>query len=88
MGVFVQNWLHTIERYEQSAIQRDLRRIHNTIERELDTLSAIATDWSAWDDTYQFIQDLDPGYIQANLNSSTFTDLSLNLIAIVSSEGT
>jgi len=54
-GVFAQNWFHTIVRYEQNAIQQDLRRVENTIERELDNLSAITGDWAAWDDTYRFV---------------------------------
>ena len=87
-AVFAQNWFETIHRYEQNAIQQDLQRVENAIGRELDNLSAITGDWAAWDDTYQFVQDLNPAYIETNTTASTFTNLSLNLIAIVALDGT
>ncbi|GAB4480444.1 MAG: hypothetical protein Kow0088_22040 [Anaerolineales bacterium] len=87
-GVFARNWFNTIVSYERSAIQSDLKRIENTLETELENLSVITADWSAWDDTYQFVQDHNPEYIESNLNETTFSNLELNLIAIVASDGT
>ncbi len=87
-GVFAQNWFDTIERFERSAIQRDLVRIENTLARELDNLSATTADWSAWDETYQFVQDYNPAYVESYLSENTFAILSLDLIAIVASDGT
>ena len=87
-AVFAQNWLQTIYRYEQNAIQRDLQRVEKALERELDNLSAITGDWAIYDETYQFVQDLNPAFIETNPTPSTFANLSLNLIAIVSPDGT
>lgn len=87
-AVFARNWFKTIERYEQNAIQQDLRQVEKAIERELINLSASTGDWAARDDTYQFVQDRNPDYLETNLTPSTFTILSLNLIAITSLDGT
>ena len=86
-AVFAQNWLQTIHRYEQDAIQRDLQRVEKAIGRELDNLSAITGDWAIYDETYQFVQDLNPAFIETNPTPSTFANLSLNLIAIVALDG-
>ncbi len=87
-GVFANNWFNTINDFERSAIQRDLDRVENALQREFDNLNAITLDWAAWDDTYQFVQNLNPQFIENNLTLTTFSNLSLNLIAIISSDGT
>lgn len=51
------------------------------------SMSRIAGDWAAWDDTYQFIQDRDPAYVENNLVDSAFTELRLNLVAMFDVEG-
>jgi len=51
------------------------------------SMSRIAGDWAAWDDTYQYIQDRDPAYVENNLVDSAFTELRLNLVALFDAAG-
>lgn len=53
------------------------------IQREIHHLDALCHDWSAWDDTYEFIVDKNSEYIESNLDESTFYDQRLNLIYFV-----
>ncbi len=43
-------------------------------------LDIFTRDWAAWDNTYEFIQDVNQDYIEANLVASTFSSAELNFI--------
>jgi signal transduction histidine kinase/DNA-binding response OmpR family regulator len=45
------------------------------------------TDWSSWDDTYQFVADLNAQYIQSNLIEAQLKNLKVNLILYVTPSG-
>ena len=57
---------------------------------DLSNLSTNAYDWSAWDDTYAFIEDVNEEYLQSNLTNDTVDNdglrLNLMLFANVSRE--
>jgi sensor domain CHASE-containing protein/nitrogen-specific signal transduction histidine kinase len=77
-----------------SFISLEERNAHQNVERflsalsdDLSTLDDIAYDWSAWDDTYTFIEDANQEYIDSNLVDETFAGLRLNLMIFVNSSG-
>ncbi|MEW6506071.1 MAG: CHASE4 domain-containing protein, partial [Chloroflexota bacterium] len=53
----------------------------------LSQLDATAFDWAVWDDTYVFVQDVNPNYISSNLVDATFTNLRLNFMLFFNSSG-
>lgn len=54
---------------------------------EITDLSGITTDWASWDDTYTFAADGNSAYIKSTLNTSSFVNNRLNLIAIFDTGG-
>jgi len=52
------------------------------IQDQLTRLDALAWDWATWDDTYAFVLDGNPQYIESNLPDSIFTDQSLCALII------
>ena len=68
---------------ERQGAERDVNRCINGIERDLDTLSNIANDWSAWDDTYQYVQDHNDTFAKGNLVDEAFSSTHINLICIL-----
>jgi two-component sensor histidine kinase/sensor domain CHASE-containing protein len=44
-------------------------------------------DWAQWDDTYEFIRDVNPEYIKAVLGDESLAGLRLNLVIYVNSTG-
>ena len=72
---------------EQGIAQQNSLRLHNSIQRELDSLHAFAADWSNWDDTYQFMEDGNQAYVSSNLTASTFQDGSLAGMAFMDAKG-
>lgn len=73
---------------EGQNICQNIERAHNTLSNELDKIDRMCSDWAAWDDTYVFIEECSPDYIESNLVDSTFTTLRLNLMLFVHSSGT
>ena len=46
-----------------------------------------AHDWASWDDTYGFVQDGNPVYIEENLTPLTLESLRLSLLLFVNTSG-
>ncbi|MCX9085913.1 MAG: hypothetical protein OIN87_14075 [Candidatus Methanoperedens sp.] len=44
-------------------------------------------DWAWWDDTYEFIEDTNPDYINTSLGDESLTGLRLNVIIYINSTG-
>ncbi len=51
-------------------------RSHDAITSELSHLATLAEDWSVWDDTYQFVQDRNERYIEANIAEEIIVDIN------------
>ena len=69
---------------EASAI---LERIERAIENNKAFLLAQARDWANWDDTYAFIQGLQPSYESVNFSRDMFEDMHYQLMAFFNVEG-
>ena len=72
---------------EERYVHRDVERAQSALSNELADLDTLLFDWSAWDDTYTFIEDANEEYIESNLVDETFTGYRLNLILFVNSSG-
>jgi diguanylate cyclase (GGDEF)-like protein/PAS domain S-box-containing protein len=71
---------------EAQAVQRNVERVRNSLNDDLDKLSTTVSDWARWDDTYAYIQTHDEAYLKANLTDTTFVDLKLNLVLFFDSQ--
>jgi PAS domain S-box-containing protein len=72
---------------EENYTQQNIKRATQSLATELTSLETTALDWSAWDDTYAFVEDGNSQYISANLVDEAFLNLQLNLMAFVHSSG-
>jgi PAS domain S-box-containing protein len=72
---------------ENDRMQQNLNRIQFALDNEEIALSQISTGWSTWDDTYQFVEDGNPEYVQNNFVDGAFTGPELNIIAIINNSG-
>ena len=68
---------------ERDGTYREAQRVLGALSTRIDALDTTTWDWAAWDDTYQFIEDANPEYIESNLVDSTFIALQLNLMLFV-----
>ncbi len=72
---------------EREEAARNVDRAVQALQRELDLLLPLATDWGTWDDTYEFVQDRNPAYIESNLNIPALEGLAVNALAIYDAGG-
>jgi sensor domain CHASE-containing protein/signal transduction histidine kinase len=72
---------------EEENVQQNLNHVLSTIRNNIDALGALAFDWAAWDDSYEFIEDVNQDYIDSNLVDETFPNTRLNFILYVSADG-
>ncbi|MCZ7396960.1 MAG: ATP-binding protein [Candidatus Methanoperedens sp.] len=66
---------------------KNVQRAQEAMLDDVAQLSTMARDWAWWDDTYEFIEDVNPEYIRANPTDDTLAGLRLNLIIYVNSSG-
>lgn len=79
--------LRSYSRLEERNARDHLAMALNTLGDDRANLDAVASDWSAWDDSYAFIEDQNSEYIRSNLVEDTFQGLKLNLVVFVHSSG-
>ncbi len=79
--------LNSFVELEERSAERNVKRACSAIYEEIGNLNVKTSDWSAWDDTYGFIENPNNQYIVANLNGKTFQLLSLNLMLFLNNSG-
>lgn len=75
--------LTNLKNVEINNVASSLRQGENLIKNHISNLEALSSDWSAWDDTLNFIENKNTNYINANLNDLTFNDLKLNIFIVI-----
>jgi sensor domain CHASE-containing protein/HAMP domain-containing protein len=65
----------------------DLRRVSQAIANEIKHLDTTCHDWSAWDDTCDFVETGNPGYVEANLQSASLESANVDLMYFVHLDG-
>ncbi|MBI3922328.1 MAG: PAS domain S-box protein [Armatimonadetes bacterium] len=81
--VLMRSFLALEEQHTRDAVQEAL----GSVSAYTAALDSKAGDWSSWDDTYRFIEDENPGFIQSNFTSNTFVELRVNLILLINARG-
>ena len=81
-------FINSYKELEINEIRSDVSHAIYTLNNSEENLTALANDWSAWDDTYRFMQDRNQDYIDSNLVNGTFAGLGINLILYLDTEGT
>lgn len=65
---------------------KDMGRAVQAIAREVEHLGSSVADWALWDDTYQYTQDRNDEYREANLNELALIGLKINIMYIFDKE--
>ncbi|HJP83785.1 MAG TPA: EAL domain-containing protein [Fimbriimonadaceae bacterium] len=69
---------------ERRESMRNVDRIRDAMDGQAQDLFRGTIDWSYWDDCYKFIQDSNPGFVEANLQTMT---LKLDEMIFLDSNG-
>ena len=72
---------------ENRTARSNVQRTLNVLESQAKSLDITVMDWSYWDDTYQFAQDQNDEYKEANLGAQSMITLQVNLMVIFDPSG-
>ncbi len=79
--------LGSFTRLEEQNVQQNVQRALSALSNELSDFVSKNRDYADWDDTYVFIQDANEEYIQGNLDPDTWTNLRVNILIFINTEG-
>lgn len=79
--------LGSLKTAEEQSARQSLQGVLNVLAKDQEAFTSRYSDWSAWDDTYAFIQDRNEAYRKSNLVAEQFANLKVNLVLFVNSAG-
>ena len=65
---------------EQDRADKDLARIDQALDQVKHSLLTFASDWSHWNDLYDYMQGINPQFVSNNLNMAAFVNANINFI--------
>src|SRR5689334_17547016 len=65
---------------ENQSLERNVQRALNALADQISVLHSTDVDWAHWNDTYQFIEDRNTGYIDGNTYDGSFILYGLNVM--------
>lgn len=72
---------------ENETLLKDLNRADDAIKDLFPQLTIKLNDWASWDDTYQFVEDLNSEYQESNLEAYSLVNLQINAMIFANTEG-
>lgn len=72
---------------EAQEARKDMRRCLEALEGHITQIALLCADWSAWDDTYEFVDAPTEAYIEANLYPAWFVDNEMDIMYFVRADG-
>lgn len=75
------------EQIEHDNAERNMLRVLDTIDNELQHLTKSTRDWAFWDDTYLYAIGENDAYVDDNLMFETFESLGVDLTVFLNLEG-
>lgn len=76
-----------LAQWETREAHSQVKRVQRALGREFEHLLIYAREWSVWDDTYRFVQDANPEYIEKNLGIENFAAAKVDLLAYLRDDG-
>jgi len=85
--IFYNVFLGGFKDVEQQDMVSDMQRVEGLINDQINNYSVKLSDWSNWDDTYNFVIDKNPVYVESNLTDLALVNLRLNFMVFIASNG-
>lgn len=79
--------LNSFARLEEQNTRQNMTRVLSALDGEFSELNSKCGDWAEWDDTYNYVNDLNSNYNQSNLVDASFINMRINFILFVNSTG-
>ncbi|HVT11897.1 MAG TPA: EAL domain-containing protein [Fimbriimonadaceae bacterium] len=79
--------VRSAEKLEVADTRHSVTQVADELDFQLQQMHTAASDWSDWDDTYQFMKDRNKAYIASNLPAQPSAFLDLDLFIFLDTEG-
>lgn len=79
--------LQRFDQLDAEQLADDANQLHLQLHQEMSRLTMQGRDWAWWDDTYNFVTDHNPSYVEKNLDISTLANLRLHFLLIYDRQG-
>jgi adenylate cyclase len=79
--------LESLASMEESYAYEHLLRVGHAFQEKVDYLARLTADWGSWNDSYDFILDMNENYIRTNIVDSTFRELQINFMVFINLKG-
>ncbi len=70
-------------RLEKQDAEKDTLRLKWAFESMVNEVHRRSTDWSSWNDTYQFVADKNAGYVSSNLNPQSLQNMRIDMVLML-----
>ncbi|WP_051276338.1 diguanylate cyclase domain-containing protein [Desulfovirgula thermocuniculi] len=78
---------YVLGNWERREVLQAGERAVAALEKEVAELQKSVTDWAVWDESYVFVSERNPDFVERNLVDNVFEILDLNYIAFLNAEG-
>lgn len=75
--------LHGFSTLDETRARADVAKVDQALRGMVTELDRKSVDWASWDDTYAYVQDRNPGYIQSNISTESFRNLGVDMLLIL-----
>lgn len=79
--------MHGFAVVERQATQRDVARAHDAVASDLAKMELLCSDWSSWDDAYQYVEDHNKKFAQANFAKASLVGTRQDVLVIMDKRG-
>lgn len=79
--------LRSLKQAEEQNTRQLVKAVLNVFAQTGDDFSSRFRDWSAWDDTYNFIKNPNQAYRESNLAPESLYNLQINLVLYINNSG-
>jgi len=89
VNLFGQKMLVTpIHQYKERQLDRRLKTIKKLVDEQINVIDNSVRDYAYWDDTYSFMTNFDPQYVESNLGRQTFANIEIDYMGFFDVHGT
>ncbi len=76
-----------IEEATVDARMQNIRVMNASYIHERESLMNLNRDWAKWNDTFEFVDNINPAYISENIEGNNFEDFDIDTFAIINMKG-
>lgn len=75
------------KKLEQNYVSLNTQQVISAINNELDALATIANEWGSFDDTYQYMQDNNVAFLDANVSNAFYSSMNIYCLLFINRSG-